>query len=115
MLVLTLPTLALYLGWEQRLVYRGRFPLVPPRPCLVRSFSLGNTIALLFFPGNNGLFFLLPIQLQAGIGYSALYAGLTFTPLAAAFIAGSLLAPRLLSRLRWGDQEDGPPKLRAPA
>ncbi|MBA2714620.1 MAG: hypothetical protein H0U55_13825 [Rubrobacteraceae bacterium] len=74
---------------------------MPPRPCLVRSFSVGNTIALLFFAGNSGLFFLLPIQLQAVLGYSALYAGLTFTQLAGAFITGALFAPRLLSRLRW--------------
>lgn len=98
-LVLTLPALAAFLGWEQRLADRGRSPLVPPRLYRIRTFSVGNAIALLFFAGNSGLFFLLPIQLQAGLGYSALYAGLTFTPLAAAFTVGSLLAPRLLPRL----------------
>lgn len=99
MLVLSAPALALFLGWEQSLSGRGKSPLVPPLLFGIRSFSVGNAIALLFFAGNSGLFFLLPMQLQIGLGYSALYAGLTFTPLAAAFTVGSLLAPRLLPRL----------------
>jgi MFS family permease len=43
--------------------------------------------------------FLLPLQLQTGLGHTALYAGLTFTPLAVFFTIGSLIAPRVQPRL----------------
>jgi len=99
LLVLTVPALAAFLRWEQRMADRGGAPLVPPALYKIRTFSAGNAIALLFFAGNSGLFFLLPLQLQAGLGHTALYAGLTFTPLAVFFTIGSLIAPRVQARL----------------
>ncbi|MEV0087105.1 MFS transporter [Saccharopolyspora sp. NPDC050642] len=95
LLVLAVPALIVFLLWERRVASRDNSPLVPPQLYKIRSFSAGNAIALLFFAGNSGLFFLLPLQLQAGLGHTALYAGLTFTPLAATFTIGSLLAPKL--------------------
>ncbi|MFI0468706.1 MFS transporter [Saccharopolyspora sp. 5N102] len=99
LLVLAVPALVVFLLWERRVASRDNSPLVPPQLYKIRSFSAGNAIALLFFAGNSGLFFLLPLQLQAGLGRTALYAGLTFTPLAATFTIGSLLAPKLQPRL----------------
>ncbi|MFD2467501.1 DHA2 family efflux MFS transporter permease subunit [Amycolatopsis silviterrae] len=95
LLVLAAPVLAAFLAYEQRRTDRGRFALVPPSLFRIRTFSAGNAIALIFFAGNSGLFFLLPLQLQNGLGHSALYAGLTFSPLAVAFGLGSMLAPRI--------------------
>ncbi|MFI0448673.1 MFS transporter [Actinomadura sp. 6N118] len=97
--VLSVPVLGAFLLWEQRVTDRSGTPLVPPKLYKIRSFGAGNAVALLFFAGNSGLFFLLPLQLQAGLGHTALYAGLTFTPLAATFTIGSLLAPKLQPRL----------------
>ncbi|WET82561.1 MFS transporter [Amycolatopsis sp. QT-25] len=99
MLVLTAPALAAFLAYEQRRTTQGRFALVPPALFRIRTFSAGNAIALIFFAGNSGLFFLLPLQLQNGLGHSALYAGLTFSPLAVAFGLGSMLALRIQTRV----------------
>ncbi|MBW4717189.1 MFS transporter [Saccharothrix obliqua] len=99
LLVLSAPALAAFVAYEQRRTRQGRFALVPPSLFRIRGFSAGNAIALIFFAGNSGLFFLLPLQLQNGLGHSALYAGLTFSPLAVAFGIGSVLAPRVQRRI----------------
>ncbi|RKT86706.1 drug resistance transporter, EmrB/QacA subfamily [Saccharopolyspora antimicrobica] len=99
LLVLSAPALLAFLRWERRVADGARSPLVPPELHRIRGFGVGNAIALLFFAGNSGLFFLLPLQLQSGLGHSALHSGLTFTPLAVTFTLGSLLAPKLAPRL----------------
>ncbi|MBA9002460.1 MFS transporter [Thermomonospora cellulosilytica] len=91
--------LAAFAAWERRLAARGGSPLVHPALFRLRAFTAGNAIALAFFAGNAGLFFILTLQLQSGMGYSPLAAGLTFVPLAVAFSAASLLGPRLQARL----------------
>lgn len=99
LLVLSAPALLAFLWWERRVTAGAKSPLVPPELYKIRGFGAGNAIALLFFAGNSGLFFLLPLQLQSGLGHSALYSGITFTPLAVTFTLGSLLAPKLAPRL----------------
>lgn len=99
MLLLSAPALAVFVYHERRRTSRGQFALVPPALFRLRTFSAGNAIALIFFAGNSGLFFLLPLQMQNGLGHSALYAGLTFTPLAVAFGLGSMIAPRVQNRV----------------
>src|SRR5690606_15308701 len=65
-----------------------------------RAFAaFGATIGLASIAGNAGLFFVLTLHLQDGLGYSPLTAGLAFVPLAAAFTAASLLGARLQTRL----------------
>ncbi|MCP2257046.1 drug resistance transporter, EmrB/QacA subfamily [Streptoalloteichus tenebrarius] len=98
-LAASVPTLVAFLVWERRLAARGGSPLVDPALFRSRTFSAGNAIALAFFAGNAGLFFVLTLQLQNGMGYSPLAAGLTFAPLAVTFSVASLLAPRLQARL----------------
>lgn len=88
-----------FVVWEKRLARRGGNPLVNLSLFRRRSFGAGNAIAVAFFAGNAGLFFVLTLQLQSGMGYSALEAGLTFTPLAVTFAIASLIAPRLAPRL----------------
>ncbi|WP_207549926.1 MFS transporter [Thermostaphylospora chromogena] len=95
----SLPALWVFVAWERRLAARGGSPLVDPALFRLRAFSAGNALALAFFAGNAGLFFILTLQLQNGMGYSPLAAGLTFAPLAVAFSAASLLGPRLQARL----------------
>ncbi|TDE42842.1 MFS transporter [Nonomuraea mesophila] len=91
----SLPVLAAFVVWERRLAVRGGSPLLDPALFRLRAFTSGNAIALAFFAGNAGLFFVLTLQLQNGMGYSPLVAGLTFVPLAVAFAAASLLGPRI--------------------
>jgi len=94
-LVLAAPLFAGFLAVERRVARRGGRPLV--RLDLFRhpGFASGTLIAALFMIVQGGYLFVLSVYLQNGMGFSPLRAGLTFTPAAIAFFAGSLLAPRL--------------------
>jgi Tetracyclin repressor-like, C-terminal domain len=48
---------------------------------------------------NGGLFFMVAIFLQRGLGFSPFDAGLTFCPIGGGFLIGSLASPRLVKRL----------------
>jgi EmrB/QacA subfamily drug resistance transporter len=60
----------------------------------IRSYVLGAGIGTLYFAGFTGIFFILTQYLQAGLGYSALEAGLAATP----FAVGGALTSSLGSR-----------------
>ncbi len=96
----SLPLLVAFVVWERRLKRRGGAPLLDPDLLALRSFAAGNGIAVVFFAGNAGLFFVLTLTLQDGLGYSPLTAGLVFAPLAVTFAVASLIGPRLSAR--WG-------------
>jgi EmrB/QacA subfamily drug resistance transporter len=55
-------------------------PLVPPRLFRSVQFTGVNLVTLLVYAGLGGAFFLLPLQLQQSLGYSALEAGLALLP-----------------------------------
>ncbi|MFJ6984485.1 MULTISPECIES: MFS transporter [unclassified Streptomyces] len=93
------PALAAFTRRERRLAARGADPLVDPRLFRLPAFASGSALALAFFAGNAGLFFVLTLHLQNAMGYTPLAAGLTFAPLAAAFAGASLAGPRLEKRL----------------
>ena len=87
---------------ERRLSGRGGAPIVPGR--LLRLPGVAPGIAALFINMTlfGGFFFAIALQLQSGLGESALHAGLTFVPSAAAFGLVSLNWQRLPARLRPG-------------
>jgi len=87
---------------ERRLSGRGGAPIVPGR--LLRLPGVAPGIAALFINMTlfGGFFFAFALQLQSGLGESALHAGLTFAPAAAAFGLVSLNWQRLPARLRPG-------------
>jgi MFS family permease len=87
---------------ERRLGGRGGAPIVPGR--LLRLPGVAVGIAALFINMSlfGGFFFAIALQLQSGLGESALRAGLTFAPAAAAFGLVSLNWQRLPARLRPG-------------
>nr|WP_263364091.1 MFS transporter [Nocardiopsis deserti] len=97
-LAASVPAFALFVFWERRVSRSGGNPLIPPGLLRLPTFATGNILALAFFAGNAGLFFILTLYLQNGLGYSPLIAGLTFTPLAATFVVASLTAPRMQKR-----------------
>lgn len=78
---------------------RAARPLVDPALLGQPAFSGGLAVALAFFAGNAGLFFVLALELQSVLGLGPLAAGLAFAPLAVAFAAASLCGPRLTARL----------------
>jgi EmrB/QacA subfamily drug resistance transporter len=99
LLLLGIGALAAFVVWERHQAARGRSPLVDLRLFGLESYSAGSAIALLYFSGFTGIFFILTIYLQSGLGYSALLAGLSLTPFALGSAVAALIGGRLVSRL----------------
>ncbi|MFD5559383.1 MFS transporter [Kitasatospora griseola] len=89
--------LAAFAGWEHRYA-RDREPLVHPALFRTRSFTSGSLVSLLYFAGFTAVFFVFTLYLQAGRGYSALYAGLAITPFALASAVASTVGGRIVVR-----------------
>ncbi len=99
LLALSIPFLIIFVFYERRLASHGGFPLVNLKLFKERSFSVGFPLALLFFSTNGGLFYLIAIFLQRGLGFSPLASGLTFTPISLGLITASLSASRFVRKL----------------
>lgn len=98
LLALSFPFLILFVIYERRKAARGGFPLVNTNLFSQRSFSAGIPLSILFFSTLAGLFFLLSVFLQDGMGFTPLTAGLAFTPIGVGFISASLSTPRMVRR-----------------
>jgi EmrB/QacA subfamily drug resistance transporter len=83
---------------ERRTERRGGSPLLPPSLFALRSMHRGSALALPFFLGFGGFMFVFSLTVQQGLHESALHSGLAITPLAVAFLIGSLITPRLFAR-----------------
>lgn len=90
--------LAGFLAWERRHRSKGRAPLVDLALLRRWPYLLGVTVGLLYFAGFTSIFFVITLWLQAGLGYSALVAGLVQTPFAIGGALGAVLGGRLVSR-----------------
>ncbi|HEX4216007.1 MAG TPA: MFS transporter [Candidatus Dormibacteraeota bacterium] len=84
---------------ERRVDSGGGSPLINPRSFATRGFPIGCLLGLLFYSSFSGFLIYSSVTLQVGLGFSALAAGLTFLPGGLGFIAGSLVAPRLVPRM----------------
>ena len=82
---------------------RLKSPLLPTDVFHVRVFTGVNAVTLLVYAALNGLFFLLMLQLQAAMGYSALRAGASLLPINVLMLVLSPLAGRFAARVgpRW--------------
>jgi len=85
--------------WERSVAARGLEPLVPPHLFSRPAFTGGAILALVFFAAFTSIFFTISILWQAGLGNSALEAGLVSVPFAIGNIAGALLSDRLAQRI----------------
>lgn len=93
---------AAFARWEVRTVRRGGQPLLDPRLARTSGFATGSVIALVYFIGFTGVFLVLALYFQDGLGYSPLRSGLAVTPFALGAAASALVAGRLVPRLgRW--------------
>jgi hypothetical protein len=70
---------------ERSLAARGGDPLLDPRVLQARGLRAGLAALAAAMAAYAGLLFSLALHLQAGLGHSALRAGLTFAPAAAAY------------------------------
>ena len=89
-----------FVWWERRTVARGRPPLLDV--ALLRrtpGYANGLAVGTLYFTGFTGIFLVLSVHLQEGVGLTALQTGLLLTPFAAAGAISSIVAGRLVSRL----------------
>jgi len=78
---------------------RSENPLLPLDVFKSRQFFGANLNTLLVYAALNGLFFLLMLQLQNGLGYSALSAGASLLPINALLLVLSPRAGRLAERI----------------
>ncbi|MEV0405115.1 MFS transporter [Actinoallomurus sp. NPDC050550] len=83
---------------EKRAEARGEVPLLPPSLLRLPSMSCGLVMVLLFSIGFGSFMFVFALTVQDGLHNDALRGGLSIVPMAALFLAGSLAAPRLITR-----------------
>jgi EmrB/QacA subfamily drug resistance transporter len=101
-LVLLAPVLGwAFVRWERRVIRRQGAPLLDvglfrKAPGYASGIVLGST----YFCGFAGVWLVLALYLQDGLGYSPLQSGLTVTPFAIGSAVASITAGRLVGR--WG-------------
>ena len=76
----------------------GRDPLLPPSLLADHGMRGGLQVAVPFFAGFGGFMFVLAVALQQGLGLGPVAAGTALAPMAVAFFAASLAAPRMVTR-----------------
>jgi MFS family permease len=77
---------------------RGEVPLLPPSLLRLPSMSRGLAMVLAFSIGFGAFMFVFALTIQNGLHADALHGGLAILPMALLFLAGSLYAPRLITR-----------------
>jgi len=83
---------------EKRSEQRGEVPLLPPSLLRLPSMSRGLAMVFAFSIGFGAFMFVFALTLQNGLHADALHSGLAILPMALLFFAGSLVAPRVLTR-----------------
>jgi len=94
--------LAGFAWWEARTAGRGGVPLLDPQLAHTPGYAPGLAIGSLYFLGFTGIWLVLALFFQDGLGYSPLRSGLTVTPFALGVAASAVVAGRLVARVgRW--------------
>lgn len=95
------PVLAVaFVVWERRVVASGGAPLLDVGLLRqVPGYASGMLVGALYFTGFTGIFLVLSVFLQEGLGRSALSAGLLLMPFAVGSAVASPVAGRLVSRV----------------
>jgi EmrB/QacA subfamily drug resistance transporter len=100
-LLVAAPVLALaFARWERRLVARGGVPVLDV--ALLRrapGYAAGVAVGTIYFTGFTGVFLVLSVFLQEGLGYSPLATGLMLTPFAVGSAVTAPLAGRWVSHV----------------
>jgi EmrB/QacA subfamily drug resistance transporter len=78
---------------------RSTHPLLPLGLFAIGNFRAANLVTLLVYAALSGATFLLPIQLQTVVGFSALGAGVSLFPLTVIMLLFSARAGRLATRI----------------
>ncbi len=91
--------IGMWVAWERWYTARGHVPLVDLRLFRLPGYSTGAAVGMLYFSGFTGIFFVLALYLQDGLGYSPLLAGLTMTPFAAGSAVMSAVGGQVVTRV----------------
>ncbi|MCX4427577.1 MFS transporter [Streptomyces mirabilis] len=83
---------------ERRAEVAGRVPLLPPSLLRLRSMRRGFAMHLPFMLTYGAFMFVFALTVQTGLHSGVLGGGLAVLPLAVAYFAGSLAAPRAIAR-----------------
>jgi EmrB/QacA subfamily drug resistance transporter len=86
--------LAGFLAFEARIAS----PMLPPRLFRSRQFSAANAATVVVYGALGGLFFLLPVELQRGAGFSPVAAGAALLPVTAMLLLLSARMGRVAAR-----------------
>ncbi|MEO5744315.1 MAG: MFS transporter, partial [Terracoccus sp.] len=87
-----------FVQWERVYTRRGRSPLVDLALFRVPGYSSGAAVGTIYFAGFTGIFFVLTIYFQQGLGYTPLLAGLAVTPFAAGSAVSAAVGGNLVDR-----------------
>jgi EmrB/QacA subfamily drug resistance transporter len=90
--------LASFVGWEKLYRAKGGSPLINLALLVQRGFSMGTVLGLFYFAGFTGIFFVITLFFQRGLGYSPLAAGAAMLPFAVGGAISSVLAGRVVHR-----------------
>lgn len=98
LMVLAVPLFWLFAVQQRALAGRGGAPLIAPGLLRYRSLAAGQVV---MFAVNTavGVFFVLTLHLQLGLGFSPIGAALTFLPAALGIVVGNVLSMRLAPQL----------------
>ncbi|MFJ6722692.1 MFS transporter [Streptomyces sp. NPDC091259] len=83
-----------FFRWEERLVARGREPLVDPELLRNRQLTGGLTMFLFQYLVQMGVFFVVPLYLSVALGLSAIKTGVLILPLSVSLLAAAIGIPR---------------------
>jgi MFS family permease len=99
MLAGVIPTLAVFVAYERKIIRLGATPLIALHLFGVRAIRLGLFASMAFFLPLGVFFVVMTVTLQAGLGFSALQTGLLFLPFAVSFSLAAALSGRVTARL----------------
>ncbi|MBE8145904.1 MFS transporter [Brevibacterium casei] len=99
LLVVSAAALAAFAVWQSVAEARGRDPLIPPQVVRAPAAWVGMLMSFVFFGGFGTFLFNFALTSQTGHGDPAFVSGMTLGLFAAAFLAVSLLVPRIVRRL----------------
>ncbi|WP_337059597.1 MFS transporter [Kineococcus sp. G2] len=90
--------LGLFALWERRQDRRGEQPVVAADLVRTASFTRGALVGVCYFAGFTGIFLVVTLHLQSGLGFTPLQAGLVQTPFALASAVFAQVGGRRVAR-----------------
>jgi MFS family permease len=89
----------LFIGWEHRMVRRHCSPLLDTRLLSATpGYPAGAALGLVYFVGFSGIWLVLALYFQQGLGFTPLESGLAVTPFALGSAVSAAVAGRLVTR-----------------